>query len=195
MQLTGSEDLRVIKTIRAIKSTFETLLCEQEYETITVKALCDRAAINKKTFYHYYPSLDDLLAEMQIEISSAYIERVKGFRLPEQIREINREFFRYSASQGPAYEKITCASGSYSYIRQQMIDRVTARTWEQSAAYRKLDDFTRGAFLEHINSINVMLYRRWVASGKREPIEKLIALANTLTTEGINGLFVRKDKM
>ena len=65
MILTGSEDLRVIKTIEAIKSSFEALICEKEYEKITVKELCDRARINKKTFYNYYPTLDDLLSEMQ----------------------------------------------------------------------------------------------------------------------------------
>lgn len=194
MRLTGKEDLRVVKTIKAIKGAFETLLCEQDYERITVKALCERARINKKTFYHYYPTLDDLLAEVQMEISSAYIERVQHFRLPEQIREVNRAFFLYSAAQGLAYEKITCSSGSYDYIRQQMINKVTARTWERSPAFMRLDPFTRGAFLEYVNGINILLYRRWVADGKRVPVEELIELSNRLTTEGIGGLFSEKAR-
>ena len=78
--LKGNEDLRVVKTIEAIKTNFEELICEKDYEKITVKELCDRARINKKTFYHYYPSLDDLLAELQYEISSAYIDKIKDFR-------------------------------------------------------------------------------------------------------------------
>ena len=77
MILTGKEDLRVIKTIEAIKAAFEELIYEKDYDRITVKDLCDRARINKKTFYHYYETLDALLAEMQAELSSGYIDRVK----------------------------------------------------------------------------------------------------------------------
>ena len=53
MILTGNEDLRVVKTIAAIKRAFDELICEQDFERITVKELCERAQINKKTFYHY----------------------------------------------------------------------------------------------------------------------------------------------
>ena len=81
MILKGNEDLRVIKTIEAIKSSFESLICEKDYERITVKELCERARINKKTFYHYYETLDALLAELQTELSTGYTERIKDYSL------------------------------------------------------------------------------------------------------------------
>ena len=123
MQLTGKEDLRVQKTISALKKAFEELICEKDYDSIKVTELCQRSMINKKTFYHYYPSLDDLLAEMQAELSEAYLERVKDCKLPRDAAKVNREFFAYSAEQGLAYEKITCAAGAYSQTRQEMKGR------------------------------------------------------------------------
>ena len=186
--LKGDEDLRVIKTIEAIKKSFDELICEMEYEKITVKELCDRARINKKTFYHYYPTLDDLLCELQYEISSAYIDKIKDFKLPEEIKKVNRAFFEFSCAQGLVFEKITCSTGSYGYIRQQMINRVTAETWGKSAAFRKLDGFLQGVILEHVNFINVNIYRHWCADGKRIPVEKLIELSNTLTCDGLHGV-------
>ena len=51
MILTGNEDLRVQKTIESVKSAFDELVLEKDYEKITVKELCERARINKKTFY------------------------------------------------------------------------------------------------------------------------------------------------
>ena len=187
MILTGKEDLRVVKTIEAIKGTFEELICEKDYEKITVRELCDKARINKKTFYHYYPTLDDLLAELQFEISSAYIEIIKNYKLPDEIKKVNRAFFEFSCSQGKVFEKITCSTGSYSYIRQKMINRVTSETWEESASFRKLDSFTQSVLLEHVNFINVNIYCRWIADGKRVPIEKLIALSDQLTCNGLQG--------
>ena len=188
MILTGKEDLRVVKTIESIKSTFEELICEKEYEKISVKELCDRARINKKTFYHYYPTLNDLLAELQFEISSAYIERIKNYKLPDDIKKVNRAFFEFSCSQGKVFEKITCSTGSYSYIRQKMINRVTSETWEKSTSFRKLDAFTQSVLLEHVNFINVNIYCKWIADGKRAPIEELIALSDQLTCNGLQGV-------
>ena len=65
MDKTKQEDLRVRKTKEAIRRTFEDMICEMDYEKITVKELTDRAMINRKTFYLHYETLDDLLEELQ----------------------------------------------------------------------------------------------------------------------------------
>ncbi len=134
MILTGNEDLRVKKTITGIKTAFESLICEKEYDRITVKELCDRAQVNKKTFYHYYETLDALLDELQLELSSTYLERIRHFKLPEELDKVNREFFLYSAEQGMAYEKIT-VSGLYHAIRDEMIADVNDAGWGKSEAF------------------------------------------------------------
>ena len=59
MNLNGTEDLRVQKTITAIYQAFEELILTTDYEKITVAELARRARINrinKKTFYRYYPT-------------------------------------------------------------------------------------------------------------------------------------------
>lgn len=104
MQLTGKEDLRVQKTLISIHKTFRELLLEKDYEKITVKELCERAMINKKTFYTYYETLDFLLFEMQEQISSEYRERIKSYTLKD-MEKLVREFFMFSEEQGEFYEK------------------------------------------------------------------------------------------
>ena len=188
MLLTGNEDLRVRRTIEAIKKAFEELICETDYEKIKVTELCQRAMINKKTFYVYYPTLDDLLAEMQLEMSSGYIERVKNFKLPDELDKVNREFFLFSEEQGLAYEKITCA-GSYNYIRQQMINKVMDATWHKSKRFMALDEHSRSLLVNYINTVSIGSYRQWVADGKKIPLEKMIELANKLICGGVNGFF------
>lgn len=187
MILNGHEDLRVRKTIEAIKNTFEELICEKNYEKITVKELCDRALINKKTFYHYYPTLDDLLGELQMQISEGYIKIVKDYKLPDDIDKLTRTFFEYSAKQGLAYEKITCSS-SYSYIRQRMIKKVNGSTWEQSHELMQMDDFRRKLLIEYMNTTTVEIYRQWVEDGKKIPLEEIIDIATRLIYSGANGL-------
>ena len=188
MRLTGNEDLRVIKTIEAIKSAFESLICEKDYEKITVKELCERAKINKKTFYHYYETLDALLAEMQTERVEGFLERVGQYLLPDEIDKVNREFFLYATEHGLAFEKITCG-GSYRLIRDEMIDVITTTAWSRSEAFQKLDPYEQKVLINFVNDTVLRLYREWVHDGKPVPVAEVIDIANKLVTGGVNGLF------
>ena len=188
MILKGNEDLRVVKTIEGIKTAFEELICEKDYEKITVKELCDKARINKKTFYHYYETLDALLAEMQIELSSGYIERIKDYDLPEDLDKVNREFFVYSAEQSLAYEKITC-SGTYHSVRDEMVADVNDAGWGKSKKYQKLSDYEKKLLMGFINNAVLTAYRQWVEDGKKMPMEEVIEMTNRIVLGGVNGFF------
>ena len=72
MRTTPAKDLRVTKTLEAIDTPFRAMMLESGYESITVKDLCERARINKKTFYRYYETLDDLLAEVMAGYAAAW---------------------------------------------------------------------------------------------------------------------------
>ena len=188
MILTGNEDLRVIKTIEGIKSAFEELICQKDFEKITVKELSEKARINKKTFYHYYADLYDLLAEMQVELSSGFLERVQHYRLPDDLSEVTREFFLYSSEQGEAYEKITC-SGSYEYVRNKMIGQVNDVTWGKSSVYQKLSDFDKKLIVNYANTVSLEIYKQWIASGKVIALNEIINRAIILTSSEIQGFF------
>ena len=188
MILTGNEDLRVKKTITGIKASFEALICEKDYEKITVKELCDRAQVNKKTFYHYYETLDALLAELQQELSTAYLARIKDFRLPEELDKVNREFFLYSAEQGTAYEKIT-VSGVYHAIRDEMIADVNDAGWGKSAAFNRLSDDQKRLLMTFVNNAALGAYRQWIEDGKQMPLDDVIEMTNCLVLGGVRSFF------
>ena len=65
------EDARVRYTKSIIKKVFIELLKEQPVDKITVTNICDKASINRTTFYKYYKNASDLLYKIeadQIEI-------------------------------------------------------------------------------------------------------------------------------
>ena len=188
MILKGHEDLRVVKTIEGIKNAFEELICEKDYERITVKELCDRARINKKTFYHYYETLDALLAELQTELSAGYLERIKDFSLPEDLDKVNREFFLFSSKQGLAYEKITI-SGTWHSVRDEMVEEINDAGWGKSKKYQKLSDFEKKLLMGFINNTVLTAYRQWVEDGKKMPLEEVIEMTNRIVLGGVNGFF------
>ncbi len=188
MILKGYEDLRVIKTITGIKAAFESLICEKSYSKITVKELCDRAKINKKTFYSYYETLDALLEELQVELSSGYIDRIKNYSLPDELDKVNREFFVFSAEQGLAYEKITC-SNSYNAVRNNMIENVNDAGWGKSKEYLQLSDYEKKLLMSFVNGAVLSAYRQWIDDGKAIPLDDVIDMTNRLVLSGVNGFF------
>src|SRR5229473_6438569 len=55
-------DLRVRRTHKLLWEALMTLMIEQEFETISVKEICDRAMVHRTTFYKHYEDKYDLLA-------------------------------------------------------------------------------------------------------------------------------------
>lgn len=188
MIITGTEDLRIQKTVGAIKDSFEALICEKDYDKITVTELCERAKINKKTFYYYYSTLDALLHELQTEYSKKYIARVKDYRLPDEIDKVNREFFIFSEEQGLAYEKITC-SGDYTHVRAKMIENVMNNTWRKSERFKELSPLMQEVVIGFLNAVCASTYQQWILDGKKISLKEIIEASNKLICDGLNGFF------
>lgn len=194
MRIKGTEDLRVQKTMEAIDRAFSELLLETEYERISVTALCERARINKKTFYRYYRTLDALLQEMLEKMSADYLERIAHYRLPDHLEEINGEFFRYSAGKGEMYEKLVCSASSDT-IGGKMLAEFVKRAWQRSERFRQLDGGQQNILLCFLRSSGMALYRQWVADGKKLPLEDMIALSGELLCHGVAGFMKRAGKV
>lgn len=184
------EDPRITRTKEAIRETLKTLVCELPYEKITIKALTDRARINRNTFYLHYESIDEVLMEIQSEYSSKYIEIVKGLNYMENISELVSAFFNYLESQDEFFRVVTC-NPRYDFIRMGMQRKVTKsnrnRTLLHNESLRKYGEYAMNIIQVHSNSI-LYFYRQWVADGRKIPMKEMIALASTLLQNGIEGI-------
>ena len=172
------DDKRVTKTIRTIHATFEQMMCEMDYREITVKELCERALINKKTFYRYYETMDFLLAEFQENMVANYLARVEGLLIPKDLEAITREFFAFAAERGEVFERITCA-GPHDALQRQMTDRVMARQDGEAPV-----DSERSLFMAFVTESTLAIYRQWVADGKPLPPDQVADLAVRLVCHG-----------
>lgn len=60
-------DLRILKTRKAIKEAFLSLVNEKGYERMTVQDIADEAMINRNTFYLHYLDKQDLMSQLCLE--------------------------------------------------------------------------------------------------------------------------------
>lgn len=185
-------DLRIEKTRNLIIETFKTLLCEKDYEDITIKELTEKAKINKSTFYRHYSSLDKLMDTLQDEIVYEFMKRIADYKVPEQLEEINKEFFLFSEENDKIYEKMIF-NKNYEYLKQKTINNFMNKVWKSSEFFKKLSAGKKNIFLTYIQTTGLEIYKQWVLDNKKIPLEEIIELSNRIIRDGVQ-VFLEDNK-
>ena len=64
----AKQDLRIRRTLGAIRDAFVMLMQKKEYAAITVTDISEQAGINRKTFYAHYETKEQLLIQLTEQI-------------------------------------------------------------------------------------------------------------------------------
>ena len=123
-------DLRVRYTRKVIQEALWTLLKEKPLAKITVKEVCERAQINRGTFYKHYLDCYDLLDKMQEEVIAQLEERlasietqgvrsmlVSFMRSLQQEKEVLRVLSQHGQSDAFLHRTVGCC---YRYMESRM---------------------------------------------------------------------------
>lgn len=78
-------DRRVRRTRTAIQSAFLKLIFEKDINKITVKELCERADINKSTFYLHYRDIYDLAEQFKQGLAAKICDIVLEYEIRDLI--------------------------------------------------------------------------------------------------------------
>ncbi|MBO4365783.1 MAG: TetR/AcrR family transcriptional regulator [Eggerthellaceae bacterium] len=183
--LREKRDLRVEKTLDAIRETFESMLVEMPYEKITVTALCARARINKKTFYRYYSALDDLLQELLSDYIDPYVEQTFGMFFPKDVEDVTKAFLEYCASLGDVFDKIVLSS-SHEKILARFIKGIEAERYEKSVPPPGWTEDEWHLYMISVTSAQLKIYQQWVQDGRSVPLDRMIDIACSVICEGAN---------
>lgn len=184
MKNNKKEDLRVRKTKQAIRKVFEEMICEMDYESITVKELTERAMINRKTFYLHYETIDALLEELQQEIVDSFINQNTSYESMGDIKRIIRYFYEYAVKMPKLHERLL-SSGSYEFVGDRINARIMAYQAERYRGVFSKNIYEDNLVFAYFAPITTILYRQWVKDGKKMPLEDLIATATRLVCGGL----------
>lgn len=179
------EDLRVRKTKMAIRCAFEDMICEMDYEEISIKELAARAMINRKTFYLHYKDLDSLLRELQDEIVDEFLKQDVSYRRMSDIKALIRLYFETMTKQPLLHERLMC-SGSYRPFSDEVNKRIMNHRRKSNRGAFGLDELNENLVFAYYGANSALLYRQWVADGKKLPVEELIGTATKLICSGMS---------
>ena len=81
----NSSDLRVQKTVKAVKQALVTLIMQKPYRQIRVDELDKEAMINRQTFYSHFASIDNVLEAIGEDMLGELQEGLKAL-VPGNLR-------------------------------------------------------------------------------------------------------------
>lgn len=187
MELSRSNDLRVLKTREALKNAFHDMVCEMNAEDITVKELTERARVHRKTFYLHYTCIEALFEDMLKEASESYFKEIDKIPIPMPMTEVNKVFFSFLAKQDKFMERLICAP-SYRNFCNKMFTTALNHNRSRYNPYAHLSKEKQNIVNNFLATSSLDFYRQWVADGKKIPIEELMELSGKLITNGVSSI-------
>lgn len=184
-------DRRSRRTRNALTAALMALLKEKPLKSVTVTELTERADVNRATFYVHFKDVFDMFDQVKLEFCDICRDLVNA-HAHELARNENRPFlediFRYFAANEDAFATIFGENADGAFF-SEVVDVVRDRCL---AAVSPLDKVERGARtnlalgealcnyqFDFLVSGIVSMLRRWLAEGRREPVELMVDVADS----------------
>ena len=157
-----------------IQNAFLALLKEQDLKKISVRSICEKAGVNRTTFYKYYLDVYDLLDKMEANLS-AELKAIFQKRLEsrEEINDIFCELFRFVLRHQDFYRAYLAGHvsfGALNLLTQEPLSSSIDR------ASRHLDFYSSNGVNYHLAFFTAgvgEITRLWLNNGCAESPEEM----------------------
>ena len=172
----GTQDRRIRKTRAVLKSSLLSLMKEKSVKHITVKELCDKADINRGTFYLHYTDVFDMLEQIEDDM----FRELDEFLVPIDKQEdvLNEELFR---------EVFIFVKNNNEFCQVMLSDR------GEIAFTKKLIKFLHSKFTNHFGDTNAAehyfsfmvfgvlgIIESWLNNGMKETAEEMAEICSNI---------------
>lgn len=178
-------DARVRYTKKVIRDTFFSLLREKNVKQITVTELCEKAEINRATFYKHYRDAFDLLEQIEGDALEHLRETARQIRtdnaaghfvhLLENAQKHHQEFAVIGSEHGDPYFTRRASACLYEEIRPAILCRLSELAEEEKVMACCFLERGGSGVLEH-----------WLETGMGEKPEAVAQLIFRLSDAVIN---------
>ena len=178
-----SENRRVRMTKRLMKDALLELLAQTELSGISVTAVCEKADVNRSTFYHYYNSPSELLREIEQDV----LDRIPALPAPrnrqgeESLLRATTAFFDYVKENESVFHILFSESANAGFS-SRMVDLLCA---QHISGVENGDELTAGFIRRYIANGTVGMLREWIDSGfpisSQEIAEMMYFLSRKIT--------------
>ena len=193
-------DRRIVRSRNAILSAFERLLMEKPLADITVSAIAREANVDRKTFYVHFGTVDGLLDAIAVDVVEMIVDSVEK-TLASMDGDTNERALGAAATFCKTVNEALCNN---LVLNRQLIENIPLDDFmarlrvplEHEIAERGLlpegiKDEMFEYYLAFLLSGIIGIYRTWALSDGSVAIERVSAVANDLTLNGLSSLETR----
>ena len=175
-------DRRILKTKKAIKNAFVMLMSEKDMNDITIKDIADQADINRKTFYHYYRGIYDVVDEIQNEIVSDFTKTMDSIDLISAIKSpspIFENLMTVTSSDMDLYNTIVNTKYNHSFF-EKIINMLKENIKQSILTQVEIEEYKLDVIVEYSVSGMIAVYKRWFQSDNKHNIEEISKLLSRI---------------
>lgn len=166
-------DARVRYTRKAIREAVLELLKEKSSDRITVKEICEKAQINRATFYKHYDNTYDLLEKLEGETLDVLEEKLSGVDLTN-LRSFFGIVLQVVRDNSDYYEIMFAETGDRSF-RDRMFALCLCKNMEVIKRFFPALDDSRKTWLYYFFAEGITgVMRKWMSEGYRESVDEVV---------------------
>lgn len=185
-------DHRVRVTRMLIRKAFVELLRQKPIQNVSIRELCERAGINRSTFYAHYPDLYALLEDLENEMLADFEKSLEPLLQAQGedltplkattnvLRCLKDNADLCAVMLGPYGDKEFSAK-VIRIGRERCIETYAASF--PGASRRQLE-----GFYTFVSAGCIALLEKWLADGMPIPVDELAAIAESIMMQGIGFL-------
>ena len=186
------KDHRTRVTKMLIRRAFTDLLRVKPVQSISIKELCEKAGVNRGTFYAHYASVHDLLMQMEDEML-AEINEVLSSLLPADGGEVSSLRISTELFQCLKDNADLCTVTLGDFGDKSFAMRMLNMGWEKcfgaySRYFRDASPKQIAYFYAFVNEGCIGLLRRWLREEMSTSAEEIAAMAEQLMLYGASSL-------
>lgn len=186
------QDRRITRSKRALRDALIELMEERSFDGFSVNDLCERADLNRGTFYNHFRDKDDLLAQLEAEVmddldrfqaqmQSLTVRSLLGYRARKQPLPLLVELFDYLREQG-AFLHAALGPGGDVGFGPRLRDSVCTNLVQSILHERYRNDPSPfvGYYVAFFASAYLGVITRWIETGMQESSEEMALIAMRL---------------
>lgn len=185
-------DRRVKYTLEVIERSFLEFMQQKPITQITVKELCQKADINRSTFYSHYEDLSALLNDIQDRIISDAEEMLDAYDYTQDSEALamTTRLMTYLAENQRNSQTLFSNHGDTEFQRKliTMAHRHLLQSFSSDPTIRK--DLHVAYISTYVTQGSIAMIQHWLREGMQESPEEIATIITRISKAGIDGLTV-----
>ncbi|WP_270501513.1 TetR/AcrR family transcriptional regulator [Clostridium butyricum] len=165
------EDRRILYTRMVIKESFLSLIQEKLLDKITIKEICEKADINRATFYYHYTDLPTLLTAIETENAAHISDLVKSCKESgKSFLDLFLELIYTNQNFYKAFYNCNLGSGAIKIMLSQLHEQYILK---RSCLNNPLEEMQAQYQFQFIKYGFIGVMRKWLSEGCIESPENI----------------------